>query len=145
VDTGTSADYLKAKLDRSQEDLADALDLFQQGKYRLSINRAYYAVFHIISATLAAMGQVRRKHSSVEAAFHQYLIKPGLLEPEHGITYKLARKWREDADYAIDALFTEEIAQDILGQCERLAKRMEQLSLRIWSLWERSAGMNCVG
>jgi len=79
VDVGTSADYLKAKLDRSREDLADARDLFQQGKYRLSINRAYYAVFHIVSATLAAMGQERSKHSGVEAAFHQYLIKPGLV------------------------------------------------------------------
>ena len=126
MDIGTSLDYLKAKIDRSREDLTDARDLFQQEKYRLSINRAYYAVFHIISATLAAMGQERRKHSSVEAAFHQYLIKSGLLEPEYGVTYKLARKWREDADYAIDAIFTEEIAGDILEQCEFLAKRVER-------------------
>ena len=84
MDTGTSVDYLKAKVDRSREDLGDAHDLFCQGKYRLSVNRAYYGIFHIVSATLAAMGHVRAKHSGVEAAFHQYLIRPGLLETEHG-------------------------------------------------------------
>ena len=45
MDLGTSVDYLKAKLDRGREDLDDARDLFQQGKYRLSITRAYYAFF----------------------------------------------------------------------------------------------------
>jgi len=126
MDVGKPFDYLKAKLDRSKEDLDDARDLFQQGKYRLSVNRAYYGVFHIVSATLAAMGHARTKHSGVEAAFHQYLIGSGLLEREHGVTYKLARKLREDADYGIDKVITEEIARDILEQCERLAKQVEQ-------------------
>ena len=84
------------------------------------------AVFHIVSATLAGMGHARIKHSGVEAAFHQYLIGSGLLEKEHGVTYKLARKLREDADYGIDKVITEEIARDILEQCERLAKHVEQ-------------------
>ncbi len=126
MDTGTPVDYLKAKVDRSKEDLADARDLFRQDKYRLSVNRAYYGIFHIVSATLAAMGHVRAKHSGVEAAFHQYLIKPGLLETEHGVTYKLARKLREDADYGIDKVITEEMAKDILEQCQRLQKHVEQ-------------------
>ncbi|MFH1935544.1 MAG: HEPN domain-containing protein [Pseudomonadota bacterium] len=98
MDVGKPFDYLRAKLDRSKEDLDDARDLFKQGKYRLSVNRAYYGVFHIVSATLAAMGHARTKHFGVEAAFHQYLIGSGLLETEHGVTYKLARKLREDAD-----------------------------------------------
>ncbi len=126
MDVGTSVDYLKAKLDRSEEDLNDARDLFQQGKYRLSVNRAYYAVFHIVSATMAAMGHVRSKHSGVEAAFHQYLIRPGLLEPELGVTYKLARKLREDADYGIGKIITEEIAKDILERCGYLAIQVKR-------------------
>lgn len=126
MDTGTSTDYLRYKLERSREDMSDARDLLRAGKYRLSINRAYYAVFHIVSATLATMGHERSKHSGVESAFHQYMIKPGLIEPEHSTTYKLARKWREDADYAVGKTFTEEVARDILEQCDRLVERMER-------------------
>ena len=141
MDAGTAVDYLKAKLDRSREDLDDARDLFQQGKYRLSINRAYYAIFHIVSATLVAMGHVRSKHSGVEAAFHQHLIRPGLLEPEHGVTYKLARKLREDADYGMGKIFTEEIARDILQQCEYLAKQVERYLYKSGLLsWKGTAG-----
>lgn len=123
---GTSTDYLKQKVARSHEDLADARDLFQRGNYRLSINRAYYAVFHIVSAALNTVGQDRSKHSGVESAFHQYFIKPSLIEVEHGTTFKLARKWREDADYGIGLSFKAETAGDILQHCEQLVHRMEQ-------------------
>jgi uncharacterized protein (UPF0332 family) len=122
---GTSTAYLKQKLARGREDLADARNLYQRGNYRLSITRAYYAVFHVVSAALNTIGQDRSKHSGVEAAFHQYLIKPGLINVEHGTTFKMARKWREDADYGVGLVFTEETARDILEQCERLVQRLE--------------------
>jgi len=48
------------------------------------------------------------------------------LETDHGVTYKLARKLREDADYGIDKAITEEIARDILEQCQRLQNHVEQ-------------------
>lgn len=130
MDIGTSSDYLKAKIDRSQEELEDASTLLRQGRYRLSVTRAYYGIFHIVSATLAAMGHVRSKHSGVEAAFHQYLIRPGLLDTEHGITYKLARKLREDADYGIDKVITDEMARDMLEQCQSLQRDVRQYLLR---------------
>ena len=47
---------------------------------------------------MAAMGHARTKHSGVETAFHKYLIRPGLLETEHSVTYKLALKLRQDGD-----------------------------------------------
>jgi uncharacterized protein len=125
MDTGNRVDYLKAKIDRSREELKDSRDLFDQGRYRLAVTRAYYGIFHIVSATLAAMGHVRSKHSGIEAAFHQYLIRTGLLGKELGVTYKLARKLREDADYGIDKLITEEMAKDIIEQCQRLEEHVE--------------------
>ena len=126
MDVGTSTDYLIAKLERCKEDLNDAHEMFDNGKYRLCVNRAYYSVFHIVSATLAAMGHERSKHSGVEAAFHRYLVKPGLVSSELAVTYKLARKTRENADYELEKRITEEMAQDLLNQCEHLVKQVEQ-------------------
>ena len=40
MDVGISVDYLKAKLDRSREDLDDARDLVEQTKYRISMKGA---------------------------------------------------------------------------------------------------------
>jgi len=48
-----------------------------RGEYRLALNRAYYAVFHLTPAVLANLDVMRHRHSGVESAFHEYLIKPG--------------------------------------------------------------------
>jgi uncharacterized protein len=125
MEHGTPADYLRQKVERGREDLAEARALFEGGKYRLSLSRSYYAIFHIVSATLYVMGIERAKHSGVEAAFIQQLIKPGLLEVEHGETYKLSRKWREDADYSVGMIFDESIAREMLERSERLFARLE--------------------
>jgi uncharacterized protein (UPF0332 family) len=90
MEYGTPADYLKEKVERGQEDLSEARALFEQRKYRLSPTRSYYAVFHIVSAALYVMGIERAKHSAVEAAFLQHLVKPGILETEHGETFRRA-------------------------------------------------------
>ncbi|MBI3764077.1 MAG: HEPN domain-containing protein [Chloroflexi bacterium] len=125
MDYGTPADYLTQRVERGREELAEARSLFERAKYRMSLSHSYYAVFHIVSATLFVTGIERTKHSGIEAAFVQHLVKPGTLEIEHGETFKLARKWREDADYTIGKEFTETTAREILERCERLFTRLE--------------------
>lgn len=118
-------DYLKLRLERCHEDLTYARRLLEQGGYRLSINRSYYAIFHIATVALATLSIERSRHSGLEAAFHQYLIKPGLIEPEYGSIYRRARRWREDADYSLSTEFTEETARNILIEAERFVARLE--------------------
>jgi len=120
------ADYLKVRLERCYEDLRFAGTLIDQGGYRLSINRSYYAIFHIAAVALGLMDIERSKHSGVEAAFSQYLVKSGLIEPEYAVIYKRARRWREDADYSLSRSFDEEPARRILTEAERFVKRLEQ-------------------
>jgi uncharacterized protein (UPF0332 family) len=55
MDVGTSHDYLKYRLERCQDDLVWARRLLKLGNYRLSTNRSYCAIFHIVSAALAAL------------------------------------------------------------------------------------------
>jgi len=123
---GTPEDYLRHRLERSHEDLTWARGALERGEYRLALNRAYYAVFHFTSAILANLDVVRHRHSGVESAFHQYLIKPGLVEPEYGRFYRQARQWRENADYHFDVEFTEEKTREVLEQAERTVARLEQ-------------------
>nr|HID14926.1 HEPN domain-containing protein [Anaerolineae bacterium] len=135
---GTHEDYLKERLNRAHEDIADAHRSLDVGSYRLALNRAYYAVFHIATATLALLGQERRRHSAVESAFHQYLIKPGFIEPEYGRLYREARQWRERADYRFDVVFDEKTAREIVNGAERLIARLEQFLHKRGLLTENS-------
>jgi uncharacterized protein (UPF0332 family)/predicted nucleotidyltransferase len=125
-DLGTPEDYLQHRLERSHEDLAWARGALERGEYRLALNRAYYAVFHLTSAVLAKLDVIRHRHSAVESAFHEYLIKPDLIEPEYGRFYREARQWRENADYHFGVEFTEEKTREVLEQAERTVGRLER-------------------
>lgn len=125
-DYGTYEDYLRERASRAYEDIADARRALDGGSYRLALNRAYYAVFHLATATLALLGQERHRHSGVESAFHEYLVKPGLIEPEYGRIYGEAREWRERADYRFGVVFDKKIAQRIVNEAEQLLARLEQ-------------------
>ena len=125
-DLGTLEDYLRQRLERSHEDLAWARGALERGEYRLTLNRACYAVFHLASAVLARIDVLRHRHSGVESAFHEHLIKPGYIEPEYGQFYREAREWRENADYHFGIEFTEQKTQEVLERAGYIVARLER-------------------
>ena len=55
--------------------------------YTFAINRAYYALFYAVSALLLEQERQFSKHSGVRAAFNRDIVRPGLLNREHGDLY----------------------------------------------------------
>lgn len=86
------------------------------------------------SAALFSQSVQRAKHSGVESAFAQYLIKPGHIEPEFGRLYQQARRWREEVDYADQTIIDETLAQQILADADRFVKRLERFLQEIGAL-----------
>jgi uncharacterized protein (UPF0332 family) len=83
-------------------------------------------VFHPTSAVLSLLGDTRRKHSGVEAAFNELLVKPGHIEAEYSRCYREARRRREDADYSFGIDFTEQVTREVLANSVRLVARLER-------------------
>lgn len=71
------------RLERCREDIATARLLIREGKYRVAVSRAYYAIFMIATAVLITLGISRSKHSAVESAFGHYLVKPGIFAAQN--------------------------------------------------------------
>lgn len=118
--------YARLRLERAREDLDTARDNIRQGHFRAAVNRAYYAVFHMASAALFSQGIQRSKHSGIESAFSQFLVKSGQIEPEFSRFYQQARRQREEADYA-DIINVDPIAaQQTVLNAERFVDRMEK-------------------
>lgn len=117
---------IRLRLTKCHEDLKYARILFEEGGYRQAVNRAYYAAFALTTATLLTQNIERRKHSGVESAFNQYLVKPGLIEVEYADIYRRVRRWREDADYDDFAEFTQLDIQDMLDEVDRFVVRVER-------------------
>ena len=50
---GSVVDLSRYRLERAKDDLKTARDNFNEGSYRASVNRSYYAIFHALRAITA--------------------------------------------------------------------------------------------
>ena len=89
-----------AEFSLADEELNIADSLLQAGFARVSLTRAYFAVFHAARARLYAAGFEPRTHAGVQHLFNQHFVRTARFEP--GVSRLMARlqKYREEADYS---------------------------------------------
>lgn len=127
MDLATKRAYIRLRLERAQEDLLTARDDLERDHWRGAANRAYYTIFHTASAALLWLDVERARHSGVQAAFGEYLVKPGIVGSEFGAIYSRARKLREEQDYDLDAMpLTREDAEPVVEAAERFLERVKR-------------------
>jgi len=73
--------------------------MYENERYKNTLNRAYYAIFHAIRAVNALSGFDSSKHSGVIAYFNQNYVKDGVFSKELSKIIKMASENREKADY----------------------------------------------
>jgi uncharacterized protein (UPF0332 family) len=118
-------EYARLRLSRAREELETAEENISHSRYRAAVSRAYYAIFYMASAALFSQSIQRAKHSGIESAFIQFLIKAGHIEVEYGRLYQYARRQREEADYA-DANIDEATARQTLTDARRFVERLQR-------------------
>jgi uncharacterized protein (UPF0332 family) len=91
------------RLARFREELKYSRLPLNEGAYRITISRLYYAIFTLATAALLTRDILRHKHAGVLAAFNEFLVKPGLIEPDYGRILHEAFKARQEADYSDSA------------------------------------------
>ncbi|MBI3361210.1 MAG: HEPN domain-containing protein [Chloroflexi bacterium] len=127
MDKATKIAAIRRRLERAKDDLETARVDLAAEKWRGAANRAYYAAFHFASAALLWHDQARTKHSGVESAFSDLLIRTGLIEREYFRIYLDARTNREQQDYEMAAPpLAEEKARKIVADAERFVARIER-------------------
>lgn len=130
MDEATAA-IIQIRIVRAEEELLAARHLIEAGLSRISCSRAYYAAFLITTAALLTLGITRGKHSGVEAALHESLIRGNHLEPEYGKLYLLLRRGREDSDYDDRVIVTQEIAEQRFSDAARYVARVRQYLTKV--------------
>ena len=81
------------------EALEDAKIMYEAGRYKNAMNRAYYAIFHGMRAVNVLDGFDSGKHSGVIAHFNQNYVKTAIFPKMSSKLIKLASEKRENADY----------------------------------------------
>ncbi len=71
-DEGNKIDLMKYRLEIAKSDLKAAKVLIEAKEYRASNNRAYYAIFHAISAIHALDEKAYKRHKDAIGNFNNY-------------------------------------------------------------------------
>ena len=90
---------IQANLDRAQESLVAAKELFENQHFDSCASRAYYAAFYTATALLLRNEYRFRKHSGVVAAVHERFVKTGKLDKKIGKDLSWLFELRSTADY----------------------------------------------
>jgi uncharacterized protein len=123
----TPNDYLKYRIDKSNETFNDAQFLAKNKKWNLCINRLYYACFYIVSALLASKDIHPRSHNGVKTRFSHDFIKTGILNKDMGSLYAELFEMRQESDYADFIDFDELTTIPLLFKVEEFIKSVSRL------------------
>lgn len=82
----------KYRFETSLEALSDAKIMYENERYKNTLNRAYYAIFHAIRSVNALSGFDSSKHSGVIAYFNQNYVKEGVFSKELSKIIRMASK-----------------------------------------------------
>ena len=123
---GSVMDLSEYRLERAKEDLETAKENLAGGKFRASVNRSYYAVFHALRAVAALDHFDSGKHSGVIAFFNLHYVKTGIFEKEISKMIDSCYRMREKADYDDFFLAAREDAAQQLEKAEQVVQTVER-------------------
>ena len=113
------------RLEMAKERLHSSKILLDDGCYKDSIGRSYYAMFTSVRALLAMEGQDFSKHAGVIAYFQKEFIKTGKFDKKYSKYISQAFQIRNNTDYADFFIVS---AQDAKEQYEKASEFLEVIA-----------------
>ena len=99
---------------------------FENGQYDDAVSRAYYAVYHAMTAALLFKGQVYSSHARTIGAFNRDLIKTGVFPKNFTRVIHDLFDDRQLGDYDVDMSFEREIAEKNIKNAEMILSAVEK-------------------
>ena len=102
------------RLEQADESLESAKLLMDNGKYRPSVSRSYYAMFYAVLALLAKESRQTSKHSGAIATFNREFVKKGIFDKDFSRWLQEAFDLRQRADYREMFIISSERTKSVL-------------------------------
>ena len=123
---GSVTTLSRYRLEKAREDLETAGMNLEGGKYRASINRSYYAVFHALREVTAMDCFDSGKHSGIIAYFNQNYVKTGIFDKSISRLIDSSYRLREKADYDDFFLVAREDAVSQIAKATQIIENIEE-------------------
>lgn len=120
-----TADLVKYRLNNSKEKLGSAKLLLENGKFKDSISRSYYAMYTAARALLATKHLDSSKHSGVISLFNQHFVKTGVVARDLGRILMKGKDLRQDGDYKDFVETSMKEAQDQYSDAKKFIDQIE--------------------
>lgn len=119
------------RFQKGKEALSDAIINFNNGIYKTSVNRSYYAALHAARSILILKGIDPSRHEGVKTMLSLHFIKSNMLPPETIRIFKHLLSLRTDVDYGDFESITVNDAEDALNQAKRFIEIIEPVRERL--------------
>lgn len=119
-DVGTKMDVARHRLMVAREDLDAANLTFEAGKLRAANNRAYYSIFHTVSAVLANDGVVFKRHKDTLSYFNKNYIHTEIFPRELGRKIVKAEEIRHASDYDTFYIASKEVTEQQIQTAKQI-------------------------
>ena len=125
-------DLSKYRWETSNEELESAIVLKDNGKYKASINRSYYSIFHALRAVTALDGFDSGKHSGIIAFFNKTYVKTGIFDKTISKLIDTAFRVREKADYQDFFVVSRDQAEEQINKAKEVIKTISPYLQSKW-------------
>ena len=110
--------HIATELKRGDGALASARLLLTGKQAPDAVSRAYYAAFHYARALLLTAGEEAKTHGGLERLVQREFVQTGILDPNVARLLSRLHKYRQDADYSAEFVFTDEAADEEVRAAE---------------------------
>jgi len=117
---------IKGLINKAEESLEAAKELFNKKFFDFSVSRAYYTMFYCAEALLLTKDLSFSKHSAVISFFGKEFIKTGIFPERFNEYINDAFRKRHKGDYWIDTGLTEKDSKIILKRAEEFLKETKK-------------------
>lgn len=127
---GSKGDLVRYRIETAKSDLKSAAILLKEGEYRGANNRAYYAIYHAISAVHALDGKSYKRHKDTLANFNKDYVKTEIFLKDFGRKIAQAEEIRHASDYDDFYIATKEKAEEQIMTAKELIEQIEAYCLK---------------
>jgi uncharacterized protein (UPF0332 family) len=116
----------KYRIEKAEQDLLAAKKLLKENLYKQSINRSYYAMFHITRALLSLKKLDSSKHSGIMSLFNQNFVATKIIEKEYFKMLVSAEKIRNKSDYDDFFIASKEQSNNQIFSAQKFLERLKK-------------------
>ena len=120
-------------VDLSKYRFQSAQMLMKDGRFKASLNRSYYAIFHGLRAVTALAEFDSSNHSGVISFFNRTYVKTGIFDKSISKLIDTAYRLREKADYQDFIIISKDQAAEQIEKAENVLGMLETYLKKNWN------------